>query len=453
VGRREQPRTDASAGRPGPGPGPGPGPVSEGMLRGRGHMMPPMDGYGGASYSRVVSDGSRAMGMGRPFHQGFPPVRPSFSADALSAMEGYHPFQPGMPTSQGIPFMDPPMDPPMDRSRETHIHPRMHGGPPPTSGAAPGHHTHRRTAADFDIMEEMKIILDEKNRSRYAYHSDGDPLARIVPTKIGDRYHTVYALEWERELVRGESGDVLKPRTSSLLPMSSSCVKSIDAVSGEVVFLRRFIGVRPSVDVQLNRVVEVWKQLRHPSIATLMDGFLGNHFGTSLDAYFVHEFIPNAHTVLDIISNPEFSAISEGTLWSVLVQLTSTLRFIHERGLAARSLYPSKVLLTSDHQRVVLSGVGALDVFLPASQGKLLDLQKQDFIELGCVVATILCGQTVSVESYGHILESVRPQVSDMLLDVLGRLIAGHFSNTMELLPFLGPHMFTEIDRLSGYIP
>jgi len=42
----------------------------------------------------------------------------------------------------------------------------------------------------------------------------------------------------------------------------------------------------------------------------------------------------------------------ESTLWSIIIQITSALKAIHSAGLAARTLKPSKILVTDKNRYI-----------------------------------------------------------------------------------------------------
>ena len=72
------------------------------------------------------------------------------------------------------------------------------------------------------------------------------------------------------------------------------------------------------------------------------------------------EYHPNARTLESVFLIAQKSIITESVLWSFVCQLISAIRFIHEKHLACRCLFPSKILVTSSN-RLRISGVGIFD--------------------------------------------------------------------------------------------
>jgi PAB-dependent poly(A)-specific ribonuclease subunit 3 len=75
-------------------------------------------------------------------------------------------------------------------------------------------------------------------------------------------------------------------------------------------------------------------------------------------------------------------------LWSYVVQIASALKAIHGNNLAAQTIVPSKVLVTSKN-RLRLNGCGILDVVNYDRAIPLADLQQQDFEQLGRLILSI----------------------------------------------------------------
>lgn len=78
----------------------------------------------------------------------------------------------------------------------------------------------------------------------------------------------------------------------------------------------------------------------------------------------VYDYHPNAETLFNLHLKPkppifqngrlqqpkDSSLVPERTLWSYIVQLASAIQAIHDAGLAARVVDPTKILVTSKNR-------------------------------------------------------------------------------------------------------
>jgi serine/threonine protein kinase len=77
--------------------------------------------------------------------------------------------------------------------------------------------------------------------------------------------------------------------------------------------------------------------------------------------YFVSDYYAGAKTVESEFLVGQKSIIPEREMWGYISQLVSALKYLHEKNLSCRCLFPSKVLLTSNN-RIRISGVGVFDL-------------------------------------------------------------------------------------------
>lgn len=66
--------------------------------------------------------------------------------------------------------------------------------------------------------------------------------------------------------------------------------------------------------------------------------------------------------------------VSEKTLWSYIVQITSAIKAIHSSGLACRNIQLNRILTTGE-DRIRLTGVGILDVLQGEADQQLIEYQ------------------------------------------------------------------------------
>lgn len=143
------------------------------------------------------------------------------------------------------------------------------------------------------------------------------------------------------------------------------------------------------------RTVQSWKSLTHSSIVNVHDAFTTRNFNDSSLA-FVCEYHPLAKTlaeqhfgqnkILRGRNNPE--PVSEAVLWTYVTQIASALKAIHSKGLAARVISASKILLTGKN-RIRLNACAILDVVQYDAQVSAAQLQRQDLVNFGLLILSL----------------------------------------------------------------
>jgi PAB-dependent poly(A)-specific ribonuclease subunit 3 len=80
--------------------------------------------------------------------------------------------------------------------------------------------------------------------------------------------------------------------------------------------------------------------------------------------------------------------VSEAVLWAYTTQIASALKAIHSKGLAARVISASKILLTGKN-RIRLNACAILDVVQYDAQVPIAQLQRQDLVNLGLLILSL----------------------------------------------------------------
>lgn len=135
--------------------------------------------------------------------------------------------------------------------------------------------------------------------------------------------------------------------------------------------------------------MQVWKQIRNSSIVNVHDCFTTRAFGDS-SLVLVMDYHPLAKTLAEQQLQPMAARgprafglhIREEELWSYIVQIASALKAIHQKGLAARLVSPSKVLVTS-MGRIRLNGCAVLHIVQAEDPRSIEQLQMEDMQQLG----------------------------------------------------------------------
>lgn len=143
------------------------------------------------------------------------------------------------------------------------------------------------------------------------------------------------------------------------------------------------------------RTVQNWKTLTSSGVVNIHDVFTTRNFNDS-SLIFVYDYHPMAKTLADhhlgqnkIIrgrSNPE--PVSEASLWAYMTQIASSLKAIHSRGLAARVISSSKILLTGKN-RIRLNACAILDVVQYDTPAPVVQMQRQDLANLGLLILSL----------------------------------------------------------------
>jgi len=127
------------------------------------------------------------------------------------------------------------------------------------------------------------------------------------------------------------------------------------------------------------------------------------------------------------------------------VQIASALKAIHSTGLAAQTILPSKVIVTSKN-RIRLNGCGILDVVRFDSGISLIDLQQEDFAHLGRLVLSIAGNANAALniqKALDHLTRMYTPRLKECVSWLLHPL--GHKGDD-------GGIVLKDIDVFLGHI-
>lgn len=184
------------------------------------------------------------------------------------------------------------------------------------------------------------------------------------------------------------------------------------------------------------RSVQAWKRVCNGSVVTVHDAFTSRSFQDS-SLIFVTDYHPLSKTLaeqhlgagnmgLNSRFQPRNNAhIPEQVLWGYMTQIANAVKAIHDNGLAARVLEPSKVLLTG-RNRLRINACAVLDVVQFDTQRTLPDLQRQDLVNFGQLILTlgansptIMHNPTKAME---HFTRAYSPQLKNSVVWLLNSL-------------------------------
>lgn len=172
--------------------------------------------------------------------------------------------------------------------------------------------------------------------------------------------------------------------------------------------------------------------MNNGSVVTIHDAFTNRSFQDS-SLIFVTDYHPLSKTLAEqhLVGPNRYQNRHAGThipeqiLWSYITQIASALKAIHNAGLAARVIDPSKILLTGKN-RIRLNACAILDVVQYESQRPIADLQQQDLVSFGQLIVTLganspslLQNPTKAME---HFTRAYSPQLKNIVFWLLNGL-------------------------------
>jgi PAB-dependent poly(A)-specific ribonuclease subunit 3 len=143
------------------------------------------------------------------------------------------------------------------------------------------------------------------------------------------------------------------------------------------------------------KTVKKWKQVLSSSVVTIHDAFTTREFGDS-SLILVTDYHPCSKSISEkyFSYNPRqmgrspANYVREDVLWAYIVQIATALRAIHSINLAAQSIRPTKVLLTSKN-RIRLNGCGIADIVQFDQQRPVEELKQEDFVSFGKLILCV----------------------------------------------------------------
>jgi len=185
---------------------------------------------------------------------------------------------------------------------------------------------------------------------------------------------------------------------STFFGYPSSTFQVTNTEDGNLYCLRRFESCRCVSPKIAAMVTERWTSsavvVEHPAVAPLYRCFLQQRA-----VFFLHQFVPGARTLQERLAGP----LAEPAIWSCVCQLLSALRAVHGAGLAVRAMQLQHVLTTSDsvgsRLRVRLGSVGIVDALEFETRRNVIDLQKKDVRDLGCLILSMGTGTEVTMKT------------------------------------------------------
>ena len=244
----------------------------------------------------------------------------------------------------------------------------------------------------FGMPEDRAIAWEFQCMRERVLATSRDPTLMVrLPEIVQHKYHSLLLLDSSNQTT-----------TSAVLGYKTVAYKALSTTDPFVYCLRRVDGFRLSNFDLVQDAVERWSDLKHPNIVSVRQAFATSEFhdaeglgeeGGSL--VYVYDYIDLAQTLQSWQEANEYKGVHETVLWDVVIQTCLALRLIHSRGLVARCIHPSK-LLVSSRFRIHLNCLGLMDAIQHHSLATLpIDArdQKQDLVMLAKVVLSLGLGR------------------------------------------------------------
>ena len=165
---------------------------------------------------------------------------------------------------------------------------------------------------------------------------------------------------------------------------------------GHLYCLRRFDNCRTVSPKIAAAVTDRWSSVVHSGVVPLYQNFVAQRA-----VFFCHAYIPGARSLRERLGGSHGGSLAEPAIWSCVTQLVAAVRAVHKEQLAVRCLNLQHVLSTSDsvgsRLRLRLNCAGIVDALEFESRKHVVDLQRQDIRDLGCLILSLATGTEVTL--------------------------------------------------------
>lgn len=262
---------------------------------------------------------------------------------------------------------------------------------------------YQRSTSDFFVPDNLREDLQRKAEATLQTFANS-----TLPQSV-EYFHSLVAL------------DTNNAKGPMFFGYPSWVYKATSSRDGQTYALRRIEGFRLTSEAAI-RTAHNWKRISNSSLVQVHDAFTGRWFNDS-SLIVVTDYHPMAQTLQDKhfgfsrhtgANRPGAQIVPENELWAYIVQIGSALKAVHDGGLAAQTVIPSKVLLTSKN-RVRLNGCGTLDIVQYDHRKPVNDLQRNDLEELGRLIIGIAARNQTAHKNVQKALDVVSRSYTERL--------------------------------------
>jgi PAB-dependent poly(A)-specific ribonuclease subunit 3 len=280
---------------------------------------------------------------------------------------------------------------------------------------------HERYIEEFFIRNSLREELQRKNEAT---------LQKLPGANLPDYVHVYHSLV---------PLDTNIDQRTLCFGYPTWVYKAVSNHDGRVYCLRRIEGFRLTNEKAV-QVVQRWRNIDSPSIVRLHEAFTTRTFGDN-SLVLVYDYYPLATTLSDTYfgamaayQSDSYRSIDEQVLWNYIVQMITGLRAIHNVGLAARCLDPTRVVVTKKG-RIRLNCCGIFDILQFDEQQQLPvveDMQREDIANVARIILCLACKSGNAGQSVTKSLAIVSKMYSQELHDFLSLLLDNNNVKTVD---------------------
>ncbi|OAD08015.1 hypothetical protein MUCCIDRAFT_134844, partial [Mucor lusitanicus CBS 277.49] len=318
--------------------------------------------------------------------------------------------------------------------------------------------THQRLVQSFYIPDNLREQLMKRNDATIAAAASATGLPEQVHV-----YHSLYPME---------------DKPGKVLGHSSWVYKAMCRTNGKYYTMVRIEGFR-LVNEQAMSIVKQWRKIKHANIVSIREAFTTRAFGDS-SLVFVYDYHPCSITLYEAYFSPQAQAllharcqaaggiingmsVPETTLWSFITQLASALKTIHSAGLSARTMEPTKIIMTSKN-RLRINCAGLVDVLqfdtTTAQQQRGAMHQQEDLLGFGQLIVRLACNTptlvastttttTMPPASFDYMSRFYSPDLKNVAYYLLGKPALS--KSIDEVFTLIGPRVLHELNSSQYY--
>ena len=258
--------------------------------------------------------------------------------------------------------------------------PSVHDEVGPIHGLATGRSSlstvpKRRTLRSVFLPDDLRNYFAAQARLAVTCLEPDDPIIKELPRK----FHSILPLD----------ADPSQRNTAGSTGYPSCVYKAINSKDGFTYAVRRVDNIRPHGN--LHQIQATWAKVVSPNVVPLRELFT-----QSKALFIVHDFLPGAQTLRDfILSRGSNALLPENVIWSILTQVLSGVRAVHNAGLSCRDLSPARILLTGRF-RARLGCAGLTHALEPNPAGS--TIADQQFEDILWIARLAICLGTMSLQ-------------------------------------------------------
>lgn len=295
---------------------------------------------------------------------------------------------------------------------------------------------HQRMVEDFFISNDLREELQRKNEATLQA-IPGLSLPEFVHV-----YHSLVPLDTSSE------------KSTKIFGYPSWAYKCESNLDGKIYCMRRIEGYRLTNEKTM-KLLKLWGKVSSPAVVALQEAFTTKAFGDN-SLVFIYDYYPLSVTLQSAYLSPYGlyqqggHRLAEDIIWGYATQLISAMRIIHGCGLAARTIDPSRIIMTKKG-RVRINCVGVLDFLNFESDELMSELQKKDLTDTSKLLlslATIVpasASRNKYSEELTNLIADLNQEDKETSLDTIIARYAPHFLDSFDSALFENDNLESEL--------